>query len=487
MGLLFFVVGNNMESCCTWCAVGAASLVGVSLWALSKTKHPKKEFGLETVPVTGALRPINFLFDIVRGTTGVPLVKINEKKFMKQAQEIVDKTDTELFGSQEEYLKGLKLFLSAPDQSLMSASGILLFNGLVQRLLNVRRSVVRYVQENRDVVVHSVLDKPIIISGLPRTGSTMLYNLLSCDPNARTPRFFELSQMADPTPPVTSLEARDTDHRIKQVMDRFDETERLYPGMWTEAGKSHRSHPNEIEEDLLTLFQAFVMQVHVPLTVGGSYQEWYENPDNKESAYIYHRLFSQMLNSAWTPSHWTLKAPIHSTYLDALLKQYPDARIVLTHRDPLAVVPSWTRLLESYLNWSYLPFACDRVAFGKYSKDSLVLCAERVKEWTDRTDSSRYFNVVYKEMTQDPIGMVERIYAHFGLSTSEEFRENMRVWIKENRQGKYGRREYSLSDYELTDDQIKDEFRFYTDAFFKEKESLSGEEKSPTLLGQQWD
>lgn len=438
--------------------------------------------------MTGALRPINFVFDLVRGTTGVALVKIQEEEFIKTANEIAAATDAELFGPQEEFVEAVTRFLRSPDQSKMSASGILLFNGLVRRLLNTRRSVIKYIQQNREVVVASVLDKPIIVTGLPRTGSTMLYNLLSCDPNARTPRFFELSQMADPTPPVTSLEARDTDHRIKQVMDRFDETERLYPGMWLEAGKSHRSHPNEIEEDLLTLFQSFIMQVHVPLTVGGTYQEWYENPDNKDSAYIYHRLFFQMLNSAWTPSHWTLKAPVHATYLDALMKQYPDARIVLTHRDPLAVVPSWTRLLESYLNWSYLPFACDRVEFGKYSKDSLILCAERVKEWTERTDPSRYFNVVYKEMTQDPIGLVERIYAHFGLSTSEEFRENMRVWIKENRQGKYGRREYSLSDYELTDDQIKDEFRFYTDAFFKEKESISDEAKSsPAFFGQQWD
>ena len=104
--------------------------------------------------MTGALRPINFLFDVVRGTTGVPLVKISEEKFMKQAQEIVDKTNTELFGSQEEYLKGLRLFLSAPDQSLMSASGILLFNGLVQRLLNVRSQAIDYIQAHQDVIVH---------------------------------------------------------------------------------------------------------------------------------------------------------------------------------------------------------------------------------------------------------------------------------------------------------------------------------------------
>merc|ERR550537_122328 len=101
--------------------------------------------------------------------------------------------------------------------------------------------------------------------------------------------------MADPTPPVTSLEARDKDPRIKAVMDRFEETERVYPGMWTEAGKSHRSHPNEIEEDLLVMFHSLVMQLHVPLAEG-KYREWYEDEHNKDFAYQYHRMVFQMLN-----------------------------------------------------------------------------------------------------------------------------------------------------------------------------------------------
>lgn len=120
---------------------------------MTNIKKQRTKYGLDTVPVTGVLRPINFIFDIVRGTTGVSLIKISEQKMMKQAQEIVDKTDEEIFGSQEEYLKGLKLFLSAPDQSLMSASGILLFNGLVQRLLNTRREVINYIQAHQDVIV----------------------------------------------------------------------------------------------------------------------------------------------------------------------------------------------------------------------------------------------------------------------------------------------------------------------------------------------
>ena len=250
-------------------------------------------------------------------------------------------------------------------------------------------------------------------------------------------------------------------------MDRFEETERLYPGMWTEAGKSHRSHPNEIEEDLLVIFQSLVMQLHVPLAEG-KYREWYEDEHNKDFAYQYHRMFFQMLNQAWTPSsHWVLKAPIHSTYMDALLKQYPDARIIITHRDPATVVPSWAALLESYLNWSYLPYACDRVKYGRYIADSLVLCAKRLLVWRKNFDPEQVFDVVYSDMIKDPVAMVESIYGKFGLPVTDEFRNNMREWIKTNRQGKYGRREYSLANYELTKEQMHAEFKEYMDTYFK--------------------
>ena len=103
--------------------------------------------------MTGALRPINFVFDLVRGTTGVALVKIQEEEFIKTAKEIAAETDAELFGPQDEFVEAVTRFVRSPNQKIMSASGILLFNGLVRRLLNARRSVVRYVQENREVVV----------------------------------------------------------------------------------------------------------------------------------------------------------------------------------------------------------------------------------------------------------------------------------------------------------------------------------------------
>jgi len=435
------------------------------LWAWKKTRRTPQKYGLRTEPVGGVLKPLNFVFDALRATLGISLLKVEKQKFLKKTDEIVSITDTTLFGPQEEYKKGVQLWLDGPDQSIMSGSGIILYNGLTERLLNTRRWVVEYIQQHREEVLASKLDKPIIISGLPRTGSTMLYNLLSCDPDARTPRFFEMSQMANPMPPTTQ-ESHDTDPRIQLVANRFEETEKMFKGMWTEAGKSHRSHPNEIEEDLLVLFHSMLMQLHVPM-LDDKFRAWYEDPDNKEFAYIYHRLFFQALNHKWTPtSHWVLKAPIHTTYLPDLVKQYPDARLVFTHRDPVTVVPSWTRFLESYLHWSFLDYACDRIKFGRYITDSLVLCAKRLLSFRTTLDKSQFIDIDYVSFTKDPVGTVKGIYDHFGLQVSDEFVENMKAWIRDNRQGKYGRREYSLADYNLTKEQITEEFSDYNAVFF---------------------
>lgn len=180
----------------------------------------RKKNTIQTVQVKGILRPINIVFDIIRGTTGIQVIKIKKESFIKQAKKIASDTDTELFGNQDEYVKAVQLFVNAPNQRIMSASGILLLNGYIQAVISTRRRCIRYIQnpDNRDIVLKSKLDKPIIISGLPRTGSTMLYNLLACDPKSRAPRFFEISQMADPTPPVTSEQKRDNDPRIKKVI-----------------------------------------------------------------------------------------------------------------------------------------------------------------------------------------------------------------------------------------------------------------------------
>jgi len=87
-------------------------------------------------------------------------------------------------------------------------------------------------------------------------------------------------------------------------------------------------------------------------------------------------------------------------------------------------------------------------------------------EWESKNDKKIYFDVVYSDMVNDPIATVENIYSHFGLEVTEEFRENMKTWIQQNRQGKYGRREYSLADYKLSESYIENEFKSYISRYF---------------------
>jgi len=178
------------------------------------------------------------------------------------------------------------------------------------------------------------------------------------------------------------------------------------------------------------------------------------------------RLFLQTLNAAYTPdSHWVLKAPVHSFYLDSLMKQFPDAHVVITSRDPNNVVPSWATLIECYMGWHWTDHTMDRIKFGRYIMDSLLLMSRRIIDWEDTQSPEKYFNVNYEKFIKDPVAMVERIYNHFGMQVGDQFRANMLSWIADNRQGKYGRAPYALEDYNLDKAQVNKEFAEYNAHF----------------------
>ena len=156
---------------------------------------------------------------------------------------------------------------------------------------------------------------------------------------------------------------------------------------------------------------------------------------------------------------------MHSHYLETLVKFFPDARVVFTHRDPTNVVPSWARLLETFLSWYYKENTLDRHELGDYVMESLLSCGENVKEFRQKHDPSTYIDIDYADLFKQPVETVERIYNHFGVEVTEDFREKMRQWMRENRQGKYGRAYYTLEDYGQTDDGVINRFAWYIKDF----------------------
>lgn len=109
---------------------------------------------LQFIPVGGILRPINFIYDIVQKTTGISLIQIKKRQFIEKSQKVVQMTDSKIFGDQTEFINAVKLFVEAPDQSIMSASGIILFNDMVDRLLTVRQNCIEYIQNNQNIILN---------------------------------------------------------------------------------------------------------------------------------------------------------------------------------------------------------------------------------------------------------------------------------------------------------------------------------------------
>ncbi|CAF5032993.1 unnamed protein product, partial [Rotaria sp. Silwood1] len=184
-----------------------------------------------------------------------------------------------------------------------------------------------------------LLSATFFIWGLPRTGSTLLFNLLACDPSCRAPLATNLFY---PVQPVARSDTTEQAQRIIEV-GNFSEIFRSVGLSDYErqllAGYPRCAH----EEDLFLFYHVGINLFNTLLTSRDNAEllEWLFDDTNKNFAYEYHKTFLQMLNDVDTPrSHWLLKSPIHMFFLDTLLRHYPSASFIMTHRRLNEVLPS---------------------------------------------------------------------------------------------------------------------------------------------------
>ncbi len=203
--------------------------------------------------------------------------------------------------------------------------------------LHNRFGLYRYREAHPEIVGRSI-EKPVFIVGFPRSGTTILYNLLAQDPANRAPQGWEVQY---PTPPPAP-ETYGSDPRIQQAEKFFGQMEQMAPGLRAihEVGAQL---PQEcfpiMAQTLLTPLAWWAYNVP-------GYQRWVDQQSAAPS-YKYHRHFLEHLQSRYMRDRWVLKSPIHLRTLDALLDEYPDARIIFTHRDPARTIPSVASLFHT--------------------------------------------------------------------------------------------------------------------------------------------
>jgi hypothetical protein len=298
--------------------------------------------------------------------------------------------------------------------------------------------------------------RPLFITGLPRSGTTFLHALLSQDPACRAPQVWEVMH---PSPPPESASYR-VDPRITMTRRELAWIDVLMP----DFHKCHTIDADLPQECIAMTDLSFLSYVFESMYYVTSYRKWHDAQD-KRPAYHCHRRFLQHLQFRCPGSHWVLKAPSHLMALDALLQVYPDAQIVLTHRDPLKVLPS----CASFAQVLRAPFT------GPI--DLSVLGAEVSQRWADsarlvtrmrseRPDLDRQFlDVSYRELVRDPMTAVAGIYRYFGRELTLEAEAAMRRFIAVHPKDKHGAHRYELEEFGLDPAVERAKFREYTDFF----------------------
>ncbi|KAH3766920.1 sulfotransferase family protein [Pelomyxa schiedti] len=359
--------------------------------------------------------------------------------------------------------KSYSLFLRGIDQNRMPATARAMLNGNFNTFVDSALSLTRYYTAHPEV--GTVPMKPsIIIAGFPRTGTTLLQNLLLCDTKSRGAYTFEMCFGVPMVPPAKSPDELKNDPRIDIMSREMLKPESIFPGRRLRISESHKMGPTTRDEE------TFIMTLTgqwLTLFSTGCEESINDFVDpNKLHAYQFLRTFFQMLETGFAPtSHWVMKCPAHSLWLDSLAPCFPDGKIVFTHRHPTETIPSLCALFESMGGHCFYPGAWDRRILGRITKNVWKQAASRICEFQRRTDPSLYYNLQYDDLVQHPSEACRSLYNHFGLEFDEELAQRMKEWQQVNPQGQHGRRCYSLEMFGLTHKEVCDDFSEYIHTF----------------------
>jgi len=311
-------------------------------------------------------------------------------------------------------------------------------------------------RERHPGIAREGIRRPLVITGLPRSGSTFLHGLLAQDPASRVPLHWELRF---PSPP-SERSTRDSDPRIARAARHIRWFFRLAPTF-------RNIHPVGAcmpEECVVILSHAFLSFEFSSNWFVPSYQSWLEQQD-LESAYRYHRRFLQHLQWNGAGDRWLLKAPPHLPSLRALFAVYPDADVIVTHRDPLEVVAS-VASLHVALRRTFSR-AVDPLAVGP--EVSRMLAGDVRRGFAARDDGcappERFLDVWYAQLMDDPLAVVRRIYRHFDLRLSTEVDTRMRAYLATNSTDRNGLHVYSLAQFGLDPAVERARYREYWDRY----------------------
>ena len=302
--------------------------------------------------------------------------------------------------------------------------------------LSTRLQVTATLTANPGILEQEII-APMVITGLPRSGTSILFELLAQDPDAGVPLTWE-AMMPCPPPEHATYE---TDPRIPVAHQLATQWSRVAPAFASmhEMGGTIPSECGQL------MVGTFISDQIAALHQTPSYSMWCAQADYLP-VYRYHKTMLQILQWKNPRVRWLLKAPEHQVHLETLLAVYPDARIVQTHRDPIKCMASTTSLIGTlYSMRSDQPFNAhlfENIIMGEATAQMLEHVIEQRASGT--VPAANIVDSRYQDLMDDPMACIERIYGHFDMKVSDEARIKMLAYLAGKPKGQFGNHEYAV-------------------------------------------
>jgi hypothetical protein len=268
-----------------------------------------------------------------------------------------------------------------------------------------------------------VVRAPIVVTGLGRSGTTLLHELLACDPANRPALLWELIHTVPGAAAPPGADGDDVDW-VAITHDEITLMDEMVPA-FTAMHENGGGLPTEC---IFAFAHQFSSDVFTGIYNVPSYTIWKSGVD-QTPAYDWHRRMLQTLQWARPTDRWVVKAPSHLSHLELLFDTYPDVRVVMTHRDPLRVVGSLADTMAT-LHWMH----SDRVAHQDLVEFLCMGVELQMNGVTKQRDaghlpSDQISDVLYRDLVADPIGTVGGLYERWGLNLSEAAQANLETYV----------------------------------------------------------
>lgn len=348
---------------------------------------------------------------------------------------------------------GLKVFCDAlENEARLSDFGRGLLHQKVMELLTNRLGIEDWYRRHPEIE-QEPLAAPIVIVGLPRTGTTLLQRVLAQDP-----QFYSMPWWESRYPvPFAGESLKAPTQRIEQARAEVKIMVEAMPKLLS----IHPMDADQADEEVMLMEHTFMAAMNTYACIP-TYMDWLATVDQRP-AYDYLRRMLKFLQ--WqkrqrgiTATGWVLKAPHHLLRMKLLLEVFPGARVIQTHRDPVDTIPSIASFLDTL--WRIYSSDVDPTAAGREWSELMSRAFRHTMQVRD-ANPQPFFDVRFEDTVKRPMEVVREIYAWAGLALSPQAEAAMQHWLEENRRGTRAAHEYDTSQFGLTPDQLRQEFSEY--------------------------